>query len=207
MKKFFVVIGALSYVLFGKVCICLNKIHKAFITGYYTYGMKSVGKGVSIECPVSKIYGRAYISIGDYTVIGKGAVITAWDANKTPTLSVGNHVALGDDCHITTSNCIIIGDGTLTGNKVTITDNSHGLFCEEDIKKKPLYRNIVSKGPVIIGENVWIGDKVTVCSGVTIGDSSIVGANSVVTHDVPSYSLVAGVPAKVIKKLTIDEVK
>ena len=60
---------------------------------------------------------------------------------------------------------------------------------------------MTSKGPVIIGDNVWIGDKATILGGVTIGESVIIAANSVVTKDVPPYSVVAGIPAKVIKKM------
>ena len=59
---------------------------------------------------------------------------------------------------------------------------------------------IVSKGPVVIGDNVWIGDKVTVLPGVTIGDGAVIAANAVVTKDVPAYSVVAGNPAKIIKQ-------
>lgn len=62
-------------------------------------------------------------------------------------------------------------------------------------------RPIVTKGPVIINKNVWVGDKASILSGVTIGEGSIVAANAVVTKDVPAYSVVAGNPAKVIKNL------
>lgn len=58
---------------------------------------------------------------------------------------------------------------------------------------------MVSKGPVIIEDNVWIGDKATILANVTIGKGAVVAANSVVTKDVPAYSVVAGIPAKVIK--------
>ncbi len=60
---------------------------------------------------------------------------------------------------------------------------------------------MVSKGPVVIGNNVWLGNNVCVMPGVTIGDGAIIGANSVVTHDVPAYAVAAGVPAKIIKQL------
>ena len=61
-------------------------------------------------------------------------------------------------------------------------------------------RFVTSKGPVIIGNNVWIGDKATVLPNVTIGDGAVIAANAVVTKDVPPYSIVAGNPAKVIKQ-------
>ncbi|MBR4745404.1 MAG: hypothetical protein IK070_01685, partial [Clostridia bacterium] len=67
------------------------------------------------------------------------------------------------------TNAIIIGDALLTGRWVTITDNSHGDTSIECLKLKPIARSIVSKGPVKIGNNVWIGDKATILPNVTIG--------------------------------------
>lgn len=60
---------------------------------------------------------------------------------------------------------------------------------------------VTSKGPVIIGSNVWFGDKATILPNVTIGDGAVIAANSVVTKDVPAYSVVAGNPAKIIKQV------
>ena len=59
----------------------------------------------------------------------------------------------------------------------------------------------MSKGEVVIGNNVWIGDKATILAGVTVGDNVIVGANSVVTKDIPSNTMVAGVPARIINSI------
>lgn len=65
----------------------------------------------------------------------------------------------------------------------------------------PKNRIIVSKGPVIIEDNVWIGDKATILPNVRIGFGSIIAANSVVTRDIPPFSIVAGAPARVVKRL------
>jgi acetyltransferase-like isoleucine patch superfamily enzyme len=62
-------------------------------------------------------------------------------------------------------------------------------------------RLLVSKGAVVIGNNVWIGNNACIMPGVSIGDGAIIGANSVVTHDIPAYSVAGGIPAKVIKQL------
>ena len=67
----------------------------------------------------------------------------------------------------------------------------------------PVSRPLVSKGKVVIGENVWIGDKATILPGVSIGDGSVIGANAVVTKDVPPYSVVVGNPARIINKVKI----
>lgn len=66
---------------------------------------------------------------------------------------------------------------------------------------RPILRPLGVKGPVKIGDNVWIGDRATILSGVTIGEGAIIAANAVLTHDVPAYTVVGGVPAKVIKFL------
>ena len=63
----------------------------------------------------------------------------------------------------------------------------------------PLNRSLESKGPVIIGDNVWLGDRVSVLPGVKIGDGVIAAVNSTITKDVPPYAIVGGVPAKIIK--------
>lgn len=120
----------------------------------------------------------------------------------TPELTIGNGCNLGEYNHITAVNRIVIGDNLLTGRFVLITDNSHGKFDMEELNIHPSHREIVSKGEVVIGNNVWLGDKVSVLPGVHIGDGCIIGANSVVTHDVPSFSIAAGSPAKVIRTIS-----
>ena len=84
---------------------------------------------------------------------------------------------------------------------VLISDNSHGEICAEEQSVPPLDRQLVSKGEVVIGNNVWIGDKVAILAGVRIGDGAIIGANSVVTKDVPANCVVGGIPAKEIKNI------
>ena len=79
-----------------------------------------------------------------------------------------------------------------------ITDNAHGLFTEEDLSVPPRRRALVSKGPVIIEDNVWIGDKASVLPGVRIGKGSIIGANAVVTKDVPPHCMAVGNPVRII---------
>ena len=82
-----------------------------------------------------------------------------------------------------------------------IGDNAHGGLSWEESMIPPIRRQLVSKGEIKIGENVWICDKVTILGGVTIGDNVIIGADSIVTHDIPSNSIAAGIPAKIIKQL------
>ena len=145
-----------------------------------------------------------YISIGDFTSFGDDIYLTAWkDNQKTPNLTIGSHCNFGAMNHITCANCITIGDNLLTGKWVTISDNDHGSTELLILKQRPLDRIIISKGPIVIGNNVWIGDKATILSNVSIGDGVVIAANSVVTKDIPAYSVVAGNPARVIKSYNL----
>ena len=153
-------------------------------------------------CGFRRLIGTKYISIGS-SKIGKDVILTAYDKASgysfTPEIIIGDNCNIGEFCHITAIQSIVIGNGVLTGRWVTITDNSHGQTTYEDLQLPPLKRKPFSKGKVTIEDNVWIGDKATILPGITIGYGAIIGAGSVVTKDVPPFAIVAGNPAKIIK--------
>lgn len=168
---------------------------------------KQIGKGTSFQ-KISFLKGPQYISIGNHCFFEQFLYLTAWDyfhsknneQNFKPTISIGSNCYFGAFNHITAINRIEIGNNLLTGKFVTITDNSHGETNFETLQIEPINRPLHSKGPVIIGNNVWIGDKATILPNVSIGDGAIIAANAVVTKDVPAHSIAAGNPAKIIKK-------
>jgi acetyltransferase-like isoleucine patch superfamily enzyme len=121
----------------------------------------------------------------------------------TPKLIIGNNVAFNNDCHIGCINRIEIGNNVLGASRIYITDHYHGEISADDLANVPTSRPLTSKGPVIIKDNVWIGEGVSILPGVTIGENAIIGANSVVNRDVPPNSVVAGIPAKVIRVLAL----
>lgn len=166
--------------------------------------LKSVGNNSQIKT-MRMLKGGKYITIGSDTIIGQEATLTAWDSFRndsfTPQIVIGNHVSIGRYSHITAINKIKIGNGVLTGSWVTITDNAHGRSNLDFINIQPNQRSLYSKGEVIIEDNVWIGDKVSIMPGVHIGKSAIIAANTVVTKDVPAYSIAGGNPSKIIKKI------
>ena len=181
---------------------------KSFYTLVYSYwickGLKnSVGGGIKIQ-PHSILRGGKYISIGNKSSLGSHAVLTAWDNIRgkkyTPSIEIGDNVSIGQYCHISATNKIVIGNGVLTGRWVTINDNSHGETDYASLQIPPIIREVVSHGPIIIEDNVWIGDKATILSNVHIGKGAIIAANAVVTKDVPAYAIVGGIPAKIIKQ-------
>lgn len=157
--------------------------------------------------PFADLRGAKYISMGNDIIFGKHCYLTAWDSFSahngnqtfTPSISIGNNCHFGAFNHISASNRIEIGDGFLSGKWVSIVDNSHGKpGLNTDIS--PNKREVFSKGPIIIGKNVWIGDKATILSNVNIGDGSIIGANSVVTKDIPPNSIWIGNPGRLLKR-------
>lgn len=164
----------------------------------------SIGKDVVIQ-PFNQLTGSKYIHIGSNCTFGDGVFLTAIDHYNTqrftPEIFIGDNCSIGQLCHISAINLIQIGNNVLMGKMITITDNSHGLSTMNDLQIEPINRLLNSKGPTIIGDNVWIGDKATILPGITIGDNSIVGANSVVTHSIPPFSVCVGNPAKIIKIL------
>ena len=98
---------------------------------------------------------------------------------------------------------IKIDSNVLIGSRVLITDHSHGNNEIADLLLPPSQRVLYSKGPVIIEENVWIGDGAAVLPNVTIGKNSIIGANTVITKDVPPNCIVVGNPARIVKTFSI----
>ena len=166
-----------------------------------------VGENSSFHYPLRlQGGGSRRIRIGKRTSIQAYSILGAWerygqDEHYEPEIIIGNDCNIGEFCHITAINKITIGDGLLTGRFVYIGDNAHGGLSLEEADTPPSRRHLTSKGEIRIGRNVWIGDKVSIFGGVTIGDNVIIGAGSIVTHDIPSNSMAAGAHAMVVKSL------
>lgn len=174
----------------------------------YSYALarrfRTVGRNCFIEYP-AVILGEKHISLGDNFHSYARLRLEAYDRHRDsvfkPCVSIGDNVSINYDCHIACINLVAIGDAVLIGSKVHITDHSHGHAAVEALATPPAWRPLVSKGPVIIEDNVWIGEGAVVLPGVTIGANSIIGANAVVTKDIPGNCVAAGVPAQVIRRL------
>lgn len=106
-------------------------------------------------------------------------------------VKIGKNVIVMNGCLMMAAGGIIIGDETQIAANVQLISNNHDLVD----------RNIITCKPVTIGKRVWIGAGSTILPGVTIGDNSVVGAASVVTKDVPANTIVAGNPAKLLKRI------
>lgn len=185
--------------LFGHLC---NILYSGYIGNQFAI----CGSHFYVKISMALLKGAQYIVIGDNVWIGKGVQLTAWSNYRsgqvfTPKIIIGNNCSIGDNAHITSINKIVLGENVLLGKNVLITDNDHGKITFECLSIPPIKRELTSKGPVIIENNVWIGERVSILSGVRIGIGSIIGSGSIVTKDVPPYTIACGNPAKVIKNI------
>lgn len=182
-----------------------SKIAKQIEWNYYKKRLANIGKNSQIGQNFSIINPNG-ISIGDNFSGGCDIALWSWNAVNIKSddckLIIKNNVSITDRCIISAANRIEIGNGCLLGRDTFITDNSHGKnITLEELDISPHERDIYSKGTVIIGDNVWTGKNVCIMPNVKIGNGAIIGANSVVTHNIPPYSVAVGSPAKVIKTI------
>jgi len=156
------------------------------------YGFRYIGKNVAIDGMPEFIWPCADIRLMDNVRIGKRCVFQGAPQSK---IIIGNKVSINDGCYITSLFSITIGESTSIGEYTSIRDYNHKFDdVHVTIKNQDYYG-----APIEIGKDCWIGRGCIILPGVIIGDGAVIGANSVVSKDVPAYSVVAGVPAKVIK--------
>lgn len=149
------------------------------------------------------IRNRRYIRIGKNFTTGFGCRLEAHPIKKDykKCLEIGENVEINDYVHIAAGEKVILGNNVLIASKVFISDINHGSYTMEhsDSPDLPPAKRKLSTNPVFIEDNVWLGESVCVLPGVTIGKGSIIGSLSVVTKDIPPFSIAVGSPAKVVK--------
>lgn len=186
-----------------KMLVHLNHLYNKLYTERMKKVFASVGDNAYI---MSNIYvrGGQKIIIGNNFYCYWGVRIETYSCHNgmkfNPQIIIGNNVSINPDCHIGAINRIEIHDGVLMASRVFITDHFHGKINREELLVSPQKRILFAKGTVIIKKNTWLGEGVAVMPGVTIGENSVIGANAVVTKDIPDNSIAVGIPAKVIKQ-------
>ena len=158
------------------------------------------GRGSSISWPTGSGFGEKWIWIGEDVLIAADVTLSAGmgpgqDMVTNPVVRIGDRCLIGRGTSIIGHLSIEIGDDVFTGMNVYITDQNHGY---ENLDE-PIGKQLPNEQPVSIGEGVWIGSGAIILPGSKIGNHVVIGANSVVTGEIPSYSVAVGSPAKVVR--------
>ena len=169
-----------------------NRFYKKKLGGFdATF---SIGENVEMTNPQCVFLGKN-VSIGRNTYLGP--VTSYAGVAYNPKIIIGEKTWIGKNCSIAALDKVEIGKNVLFAGHVHITDHSHGY---EDVTMPMQCQPLISKGPVVIEDDCWLGFSCEILSNVHIGKHSVVAARAVVTKDVPAYSVVAGNPARVVKK-------
>jgi len=152
-----------------------------------------------VEGEVLEALDEGRLRIGEGTLLEPGCWLT---------LSQGAEIEIGEGCFLNKNTMLAaaerieIGDHVMFANGCFVGDGEHRY---DDPDKPITWQGFSSKGPTRVGDNVWCGANVVITSGVTVGERCVIGANSVVTEDIPPFSIAAGAPAKVIKQVNYDK--
>lgn len=204
-------------IIIEKFCMVLRGgMHKLFLKK--SKGILFVGKKVKLKCRKKIIFnGTAIIEdgvkidalskggmeVGDNFSIGRNGIIECTGVIRElgEKLVIGNNVGIAANVFISMRGKIEIGDDTIFGPNVAIHAENHN-FDDLDV---PIRLQGATRKGVKIGRDCWIGSGVIILDGVTIGDGCIIAAGAVVNKDIPDYSIVGGVPAKVIKSRKVKK--
>jgi acetyltransferase-like isoleucine patch superfamily enzyme len=161
---------------------------------FHAFGEKSI-----IDRP-GQVFGPQQISIGHHSVILNGGFLlvqpSAWQRHA-PVLSIGSRVGIRPYCVISAAESITIEDDVMIGSFTSVIDNDHTF----SLGQPNVMHNPVVTAPIRIGRGSWLGERVAVLRGTSIGRCCIVGTNSVVSGEIPDYSIVVGFPARVVGKV------
>jgi acetyltransferase-like isoleucine patch superfamily enzyme len=145
-----------------------------------------LGRGLEL-----KIEPRGEIRFGRFVWIGDGTKIRCHEG----IVEIGAKTVMGQECTISAYQRVRIGDECVIADRAMFIDFDHGMVeVERPIRKQGIYKRDVE-----VGNNVWIGYGACVLRGVSVGDNSVIGTNSVVTKDVPANAVVGGIPARIIR--------
>ena len=151
----------------------------------------SIKKTAIIEKDV-EIDKTGYITIGEKSIIRRWTVLRTYGGY----ISIGNNCSINSFCHLSGNGGIEIGDNVLIASHTVIVSSNH-IFINTNI---PIKNQSETRKLVKIEDDCWLGSGAIILEGVTIHRGSVIGAGSVITRDVPAYSVVVGVPGRIIKK-------
>lgn len=163
----------------------------------------AIGPGTRLTFPLGTVFNERWIHLGCFCIVGERVSISAGfvpglELGPEPIVRIGDGCVIGRDSNIVGHQSIVLEDNVWTGPGVYITDENHS-YDDPDL---PIGKQWPRNEPVRIGAGSWIGTGAVILPGARIGRNVVVGANSVVRGEVPDHSVVAGVPAKVVRRWT-----
>lgn len=170
------------------------------------YRFRRLGDGAFIAFPIGAIFGEEWIEIGDHTLIGERVSLSAGmgpgvDLGPDPIVRIGRGCSIGRGSHIVGHQSIEIGEDVFTGPYVYITDQNHAY----DDPETPIGRQWPRNKPVVIGSGSWLGTGAIILPGTRIGRQSVVAGGAVVRGEFPDHSVIAGVPARIVRRYVPGE--
>ena len=176
-----------------------NIVSRGLIYLVYKKKFLHIGTKVTIRKPL-EIKNAECIRIGDETFVGEYSwLLPVKNSEYRPTIDIGKKCQIGHFSHIVGYKSVVIEDNVLIADKVFISDCSHSY---QDVNEPIIFQPVSLIKEVNIGDGSWIGENVCIC-GASVGKHCVIGSNSVVTHDIPDYSVAVGAPAHVIKQYDI----
>lgn len=188
--------------ILNKIYICFHGIHIEFEKAMLYEKLSHLGKKSNIEYPY-KINNPQNVCIGDNTTVLEGCRLDTYPINENyGKIIIGNNNYIGYNFSAISGGDILLANDILIASDVTIVSHNHGMNPEEPLSY--MHQKLSAKC-VTIGDGCWIGEKVQIMPGASVGKKCIIAAGAIVTKDIPDYSIVAGVPAKVIKKYNFNK--
>lgn len=174
-----------------------NGLYSRIFRIFYQNKFKNFGKKSRVILPLN-LNGIENITIGDNVFVAYKSWLAAvpLTGHAECKLIIGEGSSIGNFNHIYATKSIVIGKNVLTADKVYISDNLHEF---EDVTVPIIHQQIKQIGTVVIGDGTWIGENVCII-GAKIGRNCVIGANAVVTKDIPDFCVAVGAPSYIIKK-------
>ncbi|MEU6347436.1 acyltransferase [Streptomyces sp. NPDC046977] len=160
-----------------------------------------IGTGTRLAFPQGTIFGERWIHLGDYCIIGEQVTLTAGmmpglDLGPEPVVRLGDGVVLGRGSHVVASRPVVFGNDVYCGPYVYVTSDNHSY----DDPHEPIGRQWPRSAPVEIGSGSWLGAGAVILPGARLGRNVVVAAGAIVRGEVPDHSVVAGAPARVVRR-------
>ena len=180
----------------------LRSIKKKITAALETHKLRNrIIKNNGLMVKPLKITGQQYIHIGRFVKFYENARIECYGTFKeqalNPKLIINNNVIINNNFTALIADECSIGENTIIAHNVSIINENHGIDLAIGV---PFHEQVLTTRPITIGKNCWIGCNVVLIPGASLGDNCVVGAGAVVNKTFPSNTMIAGVPAKIIKR-------